>query len=105
MTLSLLAATQGWWAAVYLGGDFLMFVGYKAMRRDLLYWGPGVGVPMSLFMRFGGKVFVDSTACVHWRHPLELGGLYYILNAALSQASAVMPCAGLRGTGPHLRLG
>jgi hypothetical protein len=97
MTLSLLAATQGWWAAVYLGGDFLMFVGYKAMRRDLLYWGPGVGVPMSLFMRFGGKVFVDSTACVHWRHPLELGGLYYILNAALSQASAVEPCAGLRG--------
>ena len=35
-----------------------------------------------MFMRFGGKVLVDSTACVHWRHPLELGDLYYILNAA-----------------------
>ena len=29
-TLSLLAATQGWFAAVYLVGDFLVMVGYKA---------------------------------------------------------------------------
>ena len=31
-TLSLLAATQGWLAAVYLIGDFLLLVGYKAPR-------------------------------------------------------------------------
>jgi hypothetical protein len=34
-TLSLLAATRGWFAAVYLVGDFLVLVGYKALRRAL----------------------------------------------------------------------
>ena len=33
-TLSLLAATQGWLAAVYLVGDFVVLVAYKALRRD-----------------------------------------------------------------------
>ena len=79
-TLSLLAATQGWLAAVYLVGDFLVLVGYKALRRDVLYWMPTFGVPISLLVRFLGKVFADSTSCVHFRHPLELGGLYYCLN-------------------------
>jgi hypothetical protein len=62
--LSLLFATQPWWAAVYLGGDFLLLVVYKAARRDLLHWGPGFGVPLSLLTRFAVKVFSDSTACV-----------------------------------------
>ena len=37
-TLSLLAATRGWLAAVYLVGDFLVMIGYKAVRRDVLYF-------------------------------------------------------------------
>ena len=85
-TLSLLAATQGWLAAVYLVGDFVVLVGYKALRRDVLYWVPTFGVPLSLLMRFGVKVFTDSTSCVHLRHPLELGGLYYCLNFFLGKA-------------------
>ena len=85
-TLSLLAATQGWLAAVYLVGDFLVLVGYKALRRDVVYWAPGVGVPLSLVARFGVKVFADSTSCSHFRHPVELGGLYYCLNIFFGQA-------------------
>jgi hypothetical protein len=98
VTLALLFATQPWWAAVYLGGDFLVLVVVKAARRDFLYWVPGVGVPLSLLGRFAVKVFTDSTACVHFRHPFDLGGLYYTLNAVLGQA--VPPSHGL---GPHAR--
>ena len=88
-TLSLLAATRGWLAAVYLVGDFLVLVGYKALRRDFLYWMPRAGVPNSLLTRFLAKVFADSTSCAHFRHPLDLGGLYYTLNAVLGQATPI----------------
>ena len=86
VTLALLSSTQPWWAAVYLGGDFLVYVIYKAARRDLMCWVTGVGVPVSLLIRFAIKVFTDSTACVQFRNPFDLGGLYYILNAVLGQA-------------------
>ncbi len=85
-TLSLLAATRGWLAAVYLVGDFVVMVAYKALRRDVLYWPPRSGVPLSLLVRFCVKVFIDSTSCVHFRHPFDLGGLYYCLNVFLGQA-------------------
>ena len=100
-TLSLLAATRGWLAAVYLVGDFLVLVGYKAVRRDVLYWPPKFGIPLSLLCRLLCKVFTDSTYCVHLRHPLELGGLYYCLNVFLGQALPAFerlpwrPCSGL----------
>ena len=99
-TLSLLAATRGWLAAVYLVGDFVVLVAYKAVRRDVLYWAPGFGVPLSLLTRFGVKVFTDSTACAHLRHPVELGGLYYCLNVFFGQAlppfqrTPRRPCSG-----------
>ncbi len=56
-----------------------------------MYWVPGFGLPISLLCRFCVKVFTDSTACVHFRHPLDLGGLYYTLNAVLGQAIPVHP--------------
>ncbi len=99
-TLSLLAATQGWLAAVYLVGDFLVLVGYKALRRDVMYWIPRSGVPLSLLVRFLVKVFADSTSCAHFRHPLDLGGLYYCLNVFFGQAFPAFqslpwrPCSG-----------
>ncbi len=94
VTLALLIATQPWWAAVYLGGDFLVLVVVKAARRDLVYCLPGCGVLISLLIRFCQKVFLDSTACAHFRHPLNLGGVYYALNAALGQATPIRPHTG-----------
>ena len=73
-------------AAVYLVGDFLVLVGYKALRRDVVYWPPTFGVPLSLLCRFVCKVFIDSTSCVQFRHPFDLGGLYYCLNVFFGQA-------------------
>ncbi len=85
-TVSLLAATQGWLAAVYIVGDLVVMVAYKALRRDVVHWMPGAGVPLSLLVRLVFKVFTDSTSCVHFRHPVELGGLYFSLNVFLGQA-------------------
>ena len=99
-TLSLLAATQGWLAAVYLVGDFVVMVAYKALRRDILYWPPAFGLLLSLLARFAVKVFTDSTSCAHFRHPFELGGLYYCLNVLFGQALPpfqrlpLRPCSG-----------
>jgi hypothetical protein len=86
ITLSLLAATQPWWVPAYLGGDFLVLVLYKAVRRDLLCWLPGCNVPQSLLYRFSVKAFTDSTACVQFRNAVDFGGMYYCVNAVLSQA-------------------
>ena len=83
--VALLVVTQGWFAAAYLGSDLLVFLIAKAARRDILYWMPNAGIPVSLLVRFGSKVFADSTACVQFRHPQEVGGLYYTLNATLGQ--------------------
>ena len=107
--LALVFATRWWFAAVYLSGDLLLQMVYKAARRDFQYWVPGFGVPMSLLMRSCEKVFTDSTAVVQFRHPVNSGGLYYILNAVLSQACDACPHAhalGLCGAavlGPCLR--
>jgi hypothetical protein len=87
--VALLVVTQGWFAAVYLGSDLLVFLIAKAARRDILYWVANAGMPLSLLLRFGSKVFGDSTGCVDLRHPLELGGLYYTLNAALGQVPPI----------------
>jgi hypothetical protein len=86
ITLSLLAATQSWWVAAYVGGDYLLLVLYKVIRRDLRIWVPGFNVLYSLLYRFGMKAFTDSTACVQFRNAVDLGGLYYCVNAVLSQA-------------------
>ena len=62
VTLALLFATQRWFAAVYLGGDFLVHVAYKAARRDLLWFPPGFGVPLSLLY---GSVSRSSPTAPH----------------------------------------
>ena len=99
-TLSLLAATRGWFAAVYLVGDLVVMVAYKAVRRDVVSWVPRIGVLLSLLWRFVAKVFTDSTSCVQFRHPFDLGGLYYCLNVFLGQALPPFqrlprrPCSG-----------
>ena len=90
-TLSLLAATRCWLAAVYLVGDLVVMVAYKALRRDVLHCAPGFGVPLSLLCRLVFKVFTDSTSCVQFRHPFDLGGLYYCLNVVLGQALPPLP--------------
>ncbi|GMH92018.1 hypothetical protein TrST_g565 [Triparma strigata] len=59
---------------------------YKLARRDFTYWLPvyGVtGVLLSGIIRIIIKLIVDFAAIVHFRHPYELGGLFWSINMFL----------------------
>ncbi|GMH68630.1 hypothetical protein TL16_g04977 [Triparma laevis f. inornata] len=67
----------------YLVGDLGVYLLYKVAHRDFLYWLKIYGLIgwfLSLMVRVIVKVVVDFTSCVHFRHPLELGGLYFTVN-------------------------
>jgi hypothetical protein len=60
-SMAVLAQTYWVWLAVYLVVDHCGLILYKLVRGDLVYWIPGLGVPLSLMLRFGIKVIVDFT--------------------------------------------
>jgi hypothetical protein len=108
-----LAQTSWVWLVVYLLADHCGLILYKLARGDLVYWIPRAGVPLSMLARFMVKVIVDFTGyarsqpalgfcphlgrsescypvcgrCVQTRHPLDLGGIYFFVNALKSVAS------------------
>ena len=60
--------------------DQLIYLLYRFVRGDLHYWmnlEGSFGWIVSFFARAIAKVLVDFTASIHYRHPLELGGLYW----------------------------
>ena len=75
----LLNMSHGWIYLVELG----VYVLYKAARGDFFYWMPATGV-IQWTVAVGSRVFVkiiaDFTCCFHFRHPYELGGLYFSAN-------------------------
>jgi hypothetical protein len=95
---------------VYLLSDHCGLILFKLARGDLIYWLPGLGWPISIFGRFLVKVITDFTgyaisvfpatglttrglifavrcSFIHFRHPLELGGIYFFVNALMNVAS------------------
>jgi hypothetical protein len=85
--MAALANTCWWWLMAYLSCDVGLYLVCKVVRRDFWYWPPTAGVGLSLLIRCTVKVLVDFTACVHFRNPMELGGAYWLFNAAMSQLS------------------
>jgi hypothetical protein len=81
--MALLALTGWYWAAAFMFADYGQFLLYKLLRRDLYYWVPGYGPIMSLMVRIVMKTLVDCTGCIHFRHPLEMGGAYFCWNMLL----------------------
>ena len=71
---------------LYLGADMLIFLLYKIVRDDFYYWLPinGIkGIAVSLIVRMVLKIISDFTSSPHFRHPFEMGGLYFTLNMFL----------------------
>jgi hypothetical protein len=87
LSMAVLAKTRWLWLALYLLADHTGFILYKLARRDLIYWVPGFGCPVSMLFRFLAKVVADFTGLVHCRHPLELGGIYFFVNTLMHVAS------------------
>jgi hypothetical protein len=87
LSMAVLAKTRWLWLALYLLADHTGFILYKLARGDLIYWVPGLGIPMSMLARFMAKVVADFTGLVHLRHPLELGGIYFFVNTLMHVGS------------------
>ncbi|GMH55451.1 hypothetical protein TL16_g01910 [Triparma laevis f. inornata] len=74
------------YALYYLVGNMLLYFFYKAVRGDLRHWIPINGLTgssLSVLLRLLIKFVVDFTGCIQFRHPYDVGGLYFTLNLFL----------------------
>jgi len=67
----------------YLAGDHALHLLYKVMRGDLIYWAPLPSFA-SVIIRVLVKTLCDFTGVIQFRHPCELGGLYWTGNTLLA---------------------
>ena len=74
--------------ACYAAGDMCMYFIYKILRGDLRYWVRLKGW-FSMFASFGVRIvsknITDFTLLVQFRHPFELGGIYWSANMIMNQ--------------------
>ncbi|GMI17500.1 hypothetical protein TrLO_g6041 [Triparma laevis f. longispina] len=82
--VALLGYLGSLYLVVYMAADMFLFLCYKLARRDMNCWLPmedNIGSKtLFIFLRMMVKLIVDFTGCVQFRHPFELGGLYYSIN-------------------------
>jgi hypothetical protein len=90
VAMGALANTCWWWLVVYMSSDMCLYMLYKVARRDFWYWWPTAGVGIAVLGRGVVKVLVDFSGCVHFRNPVDLGGAYWLFNAAMSQLLCIV---------------
>jgi len=77
---------------LYMAGDMGLYLLQKVLRGDFHYWTPidgVVGLIVSLVARMGIKTITDFTGLIQFRHPGELGGLYWTVNMFLALVASV----------------
>ena len=77
----------------YLAVSMGAYLLYRVCRRDLHYWMPlegKTGWIMSILVRMTVKIVTDFTGCIHFRHPKEVGGLYYSLTLLQAQVGSAV---------------
>jgi hypothetical protein len=92
-TIVLLGLMGGSWAFLYIGADLGLYLLVKILRGDFWYWVPLGGnleVLNSIFARVIMKIIVDFTSMVHFRHPFEVGGAYWLFGLLLTMGSLPM---------------
>uniref|UniRef100_A0A7S2QVX8 Uncharacterized protein n=1 Tax=Triparma pacifica TaxID=91992 RepID=A0A7S2QVX8_9STRA len=78
------------WVFAYIGADLALYLMVKIMRGDFWYWipaGPQAELLLSCWIRTLIKIVVDFTSIIQFRHPSELGGLYWIISFVLTMGS------------------
>ena len=86
---SLMLRLNQTWFIIYMTGDQSLYFLYKLLRGD---WRYGLLLPglvswvVSVFVRVMIKTIVDFTLIIHYRHPFDLGGIYWSTNIVLNQA-------------------
>jgi hypothetical protein len=90
VAMGALANTCWWWLVVYMSFDICLYMLYKIARRDFWVWPPTTGVGIAVLGRGVVKVLIDVSGCVQFRHPMELGGAYWLFSALMSQLSCIV---------------
>ena len=70
-----------------MAGDVALYLLQKVARGDFRYWIPAYGawgMLMSLLIRVFAKTIADFTGVIQFRHPYELGGLYWTGNMVMA---------------------
>eukprot|EP00520_Triparma_pacifica_P017698 CAMPEP_0118637882 /NCGR_PEP_ID=MMETSP0785-20121206/3387_1 /TAXON_ID=91992 /ORGANISM="Bolidomonas pacifica, Strain CCMP 1866" /LENGTH=1359 /DNA_ID=CAMNT_0006529093 /DNA_START=929 /DNA_END=5008 /DNA_ORIENTATION=- len=89
-TIVLLALLGRRWAFAYIGVDLGLYFLVKILRGDFWYWVPAGGaieIVFSIFARFLVKIINDFTSIVQFRHPNEVGGMYWTFGFVLTMGS------------------
>ena len=76
----------------YMAGDMALYLLQKVVRGDFHYWLPldGVfGLFVSLMARVVVKTITDFTGVIQYRHPGEVGGLYWTASMFLALLASV----------------
>jgi len=83
LSVAMLMLVQTRYFLIYIAGDMALYLLQKVLRGDFHYWLPidgAVGLVLSLLARVIVKTIADFTGVIQFRHPGELGGLYWTVN-------------------------
>jgi hypothetical protein len=90
MTIVVLGLLGGSWVSLYIGVDLILYLFVKVLRGDFWYWIPLGGnaeIVNSIMSRVLVKIVTDFTSIVQFRHPNEVGGMYWMLGFVLTMGS------------------
>jgi hypothetical protein len=90
MTIVVLGLLDGKWVSLYVVADLGLYLLVKVLRGDFWYWVPAGGnleIVSSIVGRVLVKVVTDFTSIVQFRHPNEVGGMYWMLGFVLTMGS------------------
>jgi hypothetical protein len=87
--ISFLITTRAEALAAYLTARMVLYLTWKAVRRNWVYWIPGMGALLALVPRVLGKLLVDFTGNPQLRHPNEVGGAYWLFTCVETQLATV----------------
>merc|ERR1711871_1304982 len=90
LTIVLLGMIGMNWILGYIGLDLGLYLAVKMFRGDFWYWlplGGNLELISSFLMRIIVKMITDFTSVVQFRHPNELGGMYWSFGFVLTMAS------------------
>jgi hypothetical protein len=90
MTIVVLGLLGGRWVSLYVGADLGLYLLVKILRGDFWYWIPVGGhseIVFSILARTLVKVVGDFTSIVQFRHPNEVGGMYWMFGFVLTMGS------------------
>lgn len=85
--VALLATLGPIYVSVIMATDLFLFLGYKLLRRDMIYWIPKASWTISISFRVALKILTDFTVSIQHRHLYEMGGLYWSCNLIIGHIS------------------